>query len=197
MRHWVWIIATTIGAIAGVITIGQFCFNLWEPATDIGDTRDSAVLPTQLVVTRPISREIAVPTSTPTPTPMPPLDRQLREALSISSGSLRGDALLIVAQNAVLVKDYKTAIRAVSATPSEYTQAKSLEFVVRCAIEDGLYDLAAEAAAEVRSSSSRDRLKIEVIEARRWATTNDKTRFTETDPVIDRNFMSCFNDPDE
>ena len=100
---------------------------------------------------------------------MPLLDRQLEEALSVTATAARNRALLIVAQDAVLARDYWTAIRAASASPSDSAQVENLTFVGRCAIEDGQYDFAAEAADKIRTNSARDSLKIEVIEARKRA----------------------------
>ena len=159
------VVLMAIGALADVITISQFGFHLWEPF----ENRTSVDRSTSL---GQLASPVPTVTLTATPTPVPPLDRQLEEALSVSSSSARNVALLIVAQDAVLDRDYWTAIRAASATPSSSAQAKNLDFVVKCAIEDGLYDIAAEAAAKVKFTSDRDRLKIDVIEARRRATSD-------------------------
>ena len=110
---------------------------------------------------------------------------------TLPSTSARDFALLVVAQDAVLKKDYWTAIRAASATPSFSAQAKNLAFVVRCAIEDELYDLGAEAADRVKYRSDRDRLKIDVIEARKRAT-------SEVVPLVaNRESMACFSSVSE
>ena len=179
----IWMVAIgllmTLGGIADAITISQFGFHLWQPF-DGGSNVERSESSSQL----PSPRPTVAPTFTPTP--IPPLDRQLKEALSVASSSSRNVALRIVAQDAVLTMDYWTAIRAASATPSSSAQANNLAFVVRCAIEDGLHDLAAVAANKIRSSSARDRLKIEVITARRQAT-------SEVVPSsVDRESMACF-----
>lgn len=170
-----------VGALADCITISQFDFHLWEPL-GIGISSD------QSVVQEPKG---PVSSATATPTPVPPLDRQLDEALSVDITSSQNSALFIVAQDAVLAKDYWTAIRAASATATNSAQAKSLAFVVRCAIEDGLYDLAAEAAGEIRITSDRDEAKIEVIKARRWEATGVVPSH------LGRESMACFGDESE
>lgn len=98
-----------------------------------------------------------------------------------------------MAQHAVLALDYETAIRAADATPYNSQQSSSLSFVVRCAIEDGLYDMAAESASKIRYRSDRDKMIIEVIEAR-------KREFSASEPSlsdanrIDRASMACFDE---
>ena len=87
----------------------------------------------------------------------------------------------------MLKRDYWTAIRAASASPSSSARAANLGFVVKCAIEDGLYDFAATAADKVPRTSDRDRLKINVIEARRRTTST-------VEPVDgDRESMACLS----
>ena len=178
------VVLMAIGALADVITISQFGFHLWG----LFENRTSVDRSTSL---GQLTSPVPTVTLTATPTPVPPLDRQLEEALSVSSSSARNVALLIVAQHAVLDRDYWTAIRAASATPSSSAQAKNLDFVVKCAIEDGLYDIAAEAAAKVRFTSDRDRLKIDVIEARRRATSDVMPS------DVDRESMDCFSSVSE
>ena len=183
----IWIVALVLmalGGLADVITISQYGFHLWEPFESSTSTKPSTSLG---------QSASPVPTIalTATPTPVAPLDRQLEEALSVASSSARNVALLIVAQNAVLKRDYWTAIRAAFATPSSSAQAKNLAFVVECAIEDGLYDTAAEAADKVKATSARDRLKIDVIEARRRAT----SEIVPSD--VDRESMACFGSVSE
>ena len=180
-----------IGLIADVVTIRQFGFHLWEPITNSGDKDGRGASPVQLPSPRPTLIVTA------TPTPIPPLDKQLEEALSVATTSVRNKALLLVAQNAVLLGDYLTAIKAASATPSSSAQATNLAFVVRCAIEDGLYDFAAEAADKVKVTSARDSLKVEVIEAR-GRTPLDKGQPTDgTGSHADRESMACFGSPAE
>ena len=174
------VLLMSIGVIADAITISQLGFHLWEPFGSGGRIERSTS-----------SDQLAPPpptlTITPTPTPVPPLDRQLEEALSVAGTSARNAALFIVAQDAVLTRDYWTAIRAASATPSTSAQAQNLAFVVRCAIEDRLYVFAAEAADRIKATSARDLLKIEVIEARRWATSEVLPSYA------DREAMACFS----
>ena len=181
------VVLTVIGVIANVVTISQFGFYLWEPITN----------GSKIVRANPSARlESPSPTLTitATPTPVPPLDKQLEVALSVSSTSSRNEALFLVTQNAVLLRDYRTAIRAASSTPSRSAQAENLAFVVVCAIEDELYDLAAEAADKISVSSERDRLKIEVIESRKNATSDYKTRHEDVIiSYVDRDSMNCFS----
>ena len=181
------VIALLLGVIADLIAITLLGFEQGNP---FGGTEMAQQTGTLNEFTTPI------PTLGPTatPTPVPPLESQLREALSIDGKNARGLALLVVAQHAVLANDYWTAIRATSATPWKSEQAKNLRFVVRCAIEDGLYSLAADAAEKVKYDSNRDTLKVEVIEARRLATFElDRLPFEQAS----RETMSCFTDPSE
>ena len=163
------VVIVLLTAIAAVITIGQFVLHWWDlpfagGSTSVPPAPASAPPQRQRESPVPIAVPILVPTATPTvgptttPTPVAHLNKQLEEALSVSKSSAKNKALLIVAQDAVLKKDYWTAIRAASATPYSSAQAKNLGFVVRCAIEDGLYDFAAEAANKVKYISDRDRL---------------------------------------
>ena len=192
------VVIVLLTAIAAVITIGQFVLHWWDlpfagGSTSVPPAPASAPPQRQRESPVPIAVPILVPTATPTvgptttPTPVAHLNKQLEEALSVSTSSAKNKALLIVAQDAVLKKDYWTAIRAASATPYSSAQAKNLGFVVRCAIEDGLYDFAAEAANEMKYTSDRDRLKLDVIEARRRAT-------SKVEPLEgDREAMACFS----
>ena len=176
-----------IGGIASVITITQFGFHLWEPIPS--GSKDLSANPPDLLVSPSPTLTI-----TATQTPVPPLDKQLEVALSVVAYSAQNKALYLVAQNAVLLRDYRSAIRAASATPSYSAQATNLAFVVACAIEDGLYDLAAEAADKVTVTSVQDRLKIEVIESRKKATTDYKTRHEDVIiSQVDRESMACFS----
>lgn len=161
--------------IAALITISfaldQCVINLWGPQSEgAGNARQatSSAEPTLQAVTAEF-------VATPTPTPKPPLDKQLEQALSISNHGQRGIALFEVAKHAVLLADYWTAIRAASATPNTSTQAENLKFVTRCAIEDRLYDLAAEAANEIKHSTTRDQWKLRVVQARGTATPEPQT----------------------
>lgn len=166
------VIASVVGVIAGIITINYFVVDIMGlilsgTSIERSTLQDSLVKPDSLSEDPASEATVTLTKATATPTPIPPLDRQLKEALSVSSTSDRNKALLIVAENAVLVRDYWTAITAASASPSTSAQANNLTFVGRCAIEDGQYDFAAEAAAKIRATSPRDSLKIEVIEARK------------------------------
>ena len=91
-----------------------------------------------------------------------------------------------VSRHAVLLLDYWTAIRAAEATPYNNEQASNLSFVVRCAIEDGEYDLAAEAASRINYSSNRDRMLNQAINAQRLAISESKPS------PQNRESMSCF-----
>ena len=186
-------VSLLIATAAGVITIGQFGFHLWEPFGNRTSIESPVPPVTSTATTTPVVLPVTL-TPTHTPTPVPPLDRQLEEALSVTRSSARSVALLIVAQDAVLERDYWTAIRAASATSSSSAQAKNLAFVVECAIEDSLYDFAAEAADKVKYTSDRDRLKINAIEARRRATSEATPIASEAMPsAVDRESMACFN----
>ena len=131
-------------------------------------------------------KETPTPAPTSTPTPVPPLEDQLRDALGVSGSTSQGKALFKVAQHAVVLMDYWTAIRAADASPSSSSQANSLSFVVRCAIEDGEYDMAAEAASRISGSTTQDEMRNEVIEARRIAPSVQPTS------IGDRSEMACF-----
>ena len=137
----------------------------------------------------PEATPTASPTKAPTasPTPVPPLDKQLEEALTISGNAARDSALFIVAQDAVINMDYWTAIRAADASPSSASEAQSLSLVVRCAIEDGKYDMAAAAAAKIGNNADRNQMQVEVIAARRAASS------AQTSYGGDREKMTCFN----
>ena len=77
--------------------------------------------------------------------------------------------MAVVVSQAVLLGDYWTAIKAAAATPSHAKQASNLEIVVECAIEDGLYSMAAEAASRVSGHSAQSRLMIMALEAKESA----------------------------
>ena len=179
-----------VGAIGGLITINYFVVDLAELIRNgtsierptllensVGPDSASGATATSTEATDTSTEAIATSTeATATPTPIPPLDRQLEEALSVNGKTARNRALRIVAENAVLVRDYWTAITAASASPSSSAQAENLTFVGRCAIEDGQYNFAAEAADKIHSSSDRDRLKIEVLEARKRVAMEDTSQ---------------------
>ena len=181
-------VLAAVGAFADLITISQYDFHLWDLLGGSSNTEHSTSLD-QSASPRPT----LVPTVSPSPTPTPvsPLDRQLEEALSVDRSSARNAALFIVAQDAVLTRDYWTAIRAAAATPSSSQQARSLAFVVRCAIEDGLYVLAAEAASRISATGARDSLKIEVIEARRQS---DSEVVPSPVDRVSRESIACFTE---
>ena len=181
------VVLAVMGGIANTITISQFGFHLWEPITSSSKELNENP-PDPLAVPNP------TPTVSPTATPVTPLEKQLKLALSVDTYSVRDKALFLVAQNAVVLRDYRTAIRAASAAPTYSAQANSLAFVVGCAIEDGLYDLAAEAAGKVKTTSVRDRLKIKVIESRKKSTSDYKTRHEDVIvSLVDRESMTCFS----
>ena len=85
-----------------------------------------------------------------------------------------------------------------SATSYSSDQATNLAFVVACAIEDGLYDFASEAADKVRYTLDRDRLKIDVLKARRRATSEATPVASEAiRSTVDRESMACFSSASE
>ena len=164
-RAIVSIVFAIVGFISGLIAISQSGGYVW----DFPRLRISQVTPTA------------------SPTPVPPLDKQLGEALTISNKTARGSALFIVAQDAVINTDYWTAIRAADASPNDTSEAQSLSFVARCAIEDGNHDIAAEAAARIESDTVRNQMQLEVISARKSAPS------TQTPYGGNRDNMTCFN----
>lgn len=190
-------LAIILGVLADVIAITLFGFHQGNPfggSSTIEGSTTSSQLATPTATLAPTD----TPPITPTPTPVPPLDRQLQVALSVSIVRERDTALLIAAEDAVLERDYWTAIRAASATPSNSAQARNLAFVVRCAIEDGLYDLAAKAAGKTRLTSDRDRFKIEVIQARRQAERRASSEIiTSRLSRVSRESMACFGPPSD
>lgn len=178
-----------LGGVADAIAVTKFGFDQGNPFSGRGSNEISNS-PAQMVIQTSTLEPTPTLSATPTPTPVPPLNSQLKEALSVDGNSARGAALLEVAQHAVLQNDYWTAIRAASATPYNSEQAVHLSFVVRCAIEDGEYRLAAEAANQIKYNSVRDLLKIEVIEARRLATFElDRLRYERASRIS----MACFS----
>lgn len=186
-----------LGGVADAIAVTKFGFEQGNPFSERGSTADSNSS-VQMAIPTATLKPTPTLSATPTPTPVPPLGRQLEVALSVSITSERDTALLIAAEDAVLERDYWTAIRAASATPSNSAQARNLTFVVRCAIEDGLYDLAADAAGKTKIISDRDRLKIEVIEARRKAEKRANTEIvTSRLSRMSRETMNCFGTDSE
>ena len=163
------IVFAGVGFVVGMIAISQSGGYLWDlPRNGIGQVAPTA-----------------------SSTPVPPLDKQLEEALTISGNAARDSALFIVAQDAVINMDYWTAIRAADASPSSASEAQSLSFVARCAIEDGNYDMAAEAAARIGSSAARNQMQLEVIAERKAASS------AQTSYDGDRENMICFNLPSQ
>ena len=71
-----------------------------------------------------------------------------------------------VAETAVKMGDYKMAVKEASASPTYAERAKTLVFVVRSAIKEGLFDLADEAAEEIPRHKVQDSAKIDIIDAR-------------------------------
>ena len=181
--------AVILGVFVDVIAVTKFGFDRGNPFSGRSTIEGSSTAG-ELVTPNPTLE----PTATATTTPIPPLGRQLQEALSVSRSSAKSVALSIAAQDAVLRRDYWTAIRAASATPYNSSQAENLAFVVRCAIEDQLFDFAAEAADKVRLTSDRDRLKIEVIEARREVALELSPNMSDR---ASRESMACFSSPKE
>ena len=188
MLTTIMLIGAIVSILSGVDTLAQRVFPTL-PRQSTTNTTKVVVNPTpQNLTASPRPGRIIV-VSTPTPTPVIPLGRQLEDALSINSSTAQSNALLEVAQHAVLLGDYRTAIRAAAATSWPSNQGENLAFVVRCAIEDGFYDVASSAADRVESSSQRDSLKLEVIKATKEATSTE-----ETTPIsVDRESMACFD----
>ena len=58
------------------------------------------------------------------------------------------------------------AVKEALASPTYAERAKTLVFVVRSAIKEGLFDLADEAAEEIPRHKVQDSAKIEIIDAR-------------------------------
>lgn len=167
---------------ASLITIGGFAYLVVGVIISNGATSDSRPQVTHLlpVVAEPFAvpavspilvapQPTATPMPTPTPTPIPPLGEQLEWALSIEGIAARGDGLKAVAIQSVLLSDYWTAIRAAAATPDISAQATNLELVIDCAIEDGQFSMATEAANMVESLSSRNDLMIKALASREAA----------------------------
>ena len=181
------------GIFADYITVNESGLRLGNRTTSLRPSESP--IPSGFSV--PLASPIAYPVTsipTPTTTPIPPLDRQLEVALSVDYSGAQSDALRIVAEDAVLRMDYWTAIRAASATPYSSDQATNLAFVVACAIEDDLYDFASEAADKVRYTSNRDRLKVDVLKARRRATSEVTPVASEAiRSTVDRESMACFS----
>ena len=175
------IILAIIGFIADMITISQSGGHLWDLPSNDARNEESAL------VVQEVSDQMRTVAATASPSPVPPLEEQLRDALAVSGSSSKNMALFKVAQHAVLLMDYWTAIRAADASPGSSSQAESLSFVVKCAIEDGKYEMAAEAAARIGGNSTRDRMRNEVIDARKSASS------VQSLSGVDRTGMACFN----
>ena len=171
-----------VGLIADMLTINQLGGHLWD-LSRIG-TRNEEMKPlTQVTPELPT----IVPTSSPTP--IPPLEEQLKDALAVSGSSSKNMALFKVVQHAVLLTDYWTAIRAADASPGSTAQSESLSFVVNCAIEDGKYNVASEAAARISYTSIRDQMRNKVIDARKSAQSVQIQSLASKD----RTQMACFD----
>ena len=78
---------------------------------------------------------VAEPTATPKP--VPPLDRQLKTAQSISEPLIRDAAYLDIVLQAIILRDYWTAIRVAEATSTTGTQARGLKFVLSVPLRIG------------------------------------------------------------
>ena len=115
---------------------------------------------------------VAEPTATPKP--VPPLDRQLKTAQSISEPLIRDAAYLDIVLQAIILRDYWTAIRVAEATSTTGTQARGLKFVVKCAIEDRQYRDAEEAANRIDATNYHDQARREIIDARGSSTSGSE-----------------------
>ena len=183
-----WLVACTIvGGIGGLITITFFGYWIYGVISADNELQDSSLKAIGVGISSPPNNSVAIPAvtpsvvepqptatpaPTPTPTPIPPLGEQLERALSISQYSAQGDGLVSVAVQAILLGDYWTAIRAAAATPQWSRQAINLELVIKCAIEDGQFSMATEAASRATAYSSQSRLMVMALEARELAIRN-------------------------
>ena len=185
---WLQILTVVVGIPAGLITIGGFAYWIYIISTTDDEMLSFNPMPVRppLFTAEPFAVPVAspsvvnpqptavptpapTPTITPTPTPIPPLGEHLERALSIYSSTSQGEGLASVAAQAILLGDYWTAIRAADATPSTSKQADNLELVVRCAIEDGRFSMATEAASRAANTKSQGRLMIMALEAQEAA----------------------------
>ena len=196
--RWLQITAVVISVVAGLITIGGFMSNM----CGIMDTGNESLSggPRATYPPPPPVEPALVPNALPflvdprptaTPTPMPPLGEQLERALSIGGTTARGEGLASVAVQAILLGDYWTAITAAAATPIASEQASTLELVMECAIEDGLYSMATEAASRTSSSYSRGRLMVMALKARESAIKDQVSAGSVPRERPARNSMSC------
>ena len=206
LPRWLQFFCTIVSALGGLITIGFFVYSIVGlPSANKGiqSTGTEAIgvsLPETNSVAMPVATSVAVPVAIPivvepqptaTPTPVPPLQEQLDRALSIQSSSAQGEGLATVVVQAILLGDYWIAIRAAAATPSTYRQSTNLELVVKCAIEDGRFSMATEAASRARSSSSNSQLMILALKAREVAIKDQLSSGSAPEEHPQRSSMLC------
>ena len=117
----------------------------------------------------------------PAPVATFPSMREMSDA-ALSGGTPDGDdrASRKAAEIAVIVSDYEAAIKSASASPGLKAQSKALMFVARCAIEDGLFKFAADAASEIKLPDDRADVTVEVVKAQRVAEAEPFSWFADT-----------------
>ena len=118
-------------------------------------------------------------------TQLPSFPRMLKSATS--GGTYQGeDSLLFkIAEIEVIQHRYGNAIEAASKINSVDTQSEALTFVARCAIQEGLFNHAEQAAKEVDSAADKANLTVEVLTAVMAAETENFS------PIIDVPSTSC------
>ena len=174
-----------LGVIADVIAVTLFGFDQGNPFG--GANRSTISI---------ISIESSVPHTplgaTTMPTPIPPFGIRLQLALSMDDEHKRSRALRSITFDAIVIGDYWTAIRAASAIPFDTTQALELSSVATCAVEEGLYELATEAAFRVQEKSAREDLKYFVVLA---ADSFKFKQYRTNTELVARGSMSCYLEP--
>ena len=181
MWKYVFGLSVVVGLIAGTITINSQC-----DAVNLNYPDLSPAWPISTPeISEPEPKE-PTPTSEPLTDIQSSLENQLKVAKTVYYWDERAKALLIVAQQAILHGEYPIAIDAAAATPYLDNQAHNLAFVVRCAIEDGVFGSAMRAADLVEQTSSRDELISEVLAAQK------RNILTPPTSVASRTSMSCF-----
>ena len=161
-------ILTVIGASAGIVIIGILLVKM-DPLR-IRTTSATSHLEGGSPRPEIFLQVTQVPLSTPTP--IPPLGLHLKEALAHNDVDSRECALVKVAQDAVILTDYWTAIRAIGASRGI---GKDLDLfdIGECAVEDGKYLIASEIAVILENQSSQDELRSLITDARQSASLPD------------------------
>ncbi len=152
-------VAARVVMVVGALgTIGLIAFAVTSWAV-------RAYLPNGSAVSTPLSlTSKPSPTATPAPTPTPTLASLLEAAESIRSIDHRSRALRLVAETAVEQGDYDIAIKAGEGAIYRREVASGiLAFTALCAANDGLFDLAKEAASHIPTSDIHDRVLIEIL----------------------------------